>query len=352
MRVCRIHFNSKPQPNRGFTLVELLVVIAIIGVLVALLLPAVQAAREAARRIQCRNNLKNLALAVLNHENQQGDLPTATEAHQLGNTSVVNVYTGNQLSWIVRILPFLEQQSLYDQFDFDVNVFEQDVDLRPEENQPGILLCPSDGAEGRFYESDAFSEGRRLAKGNYAAYVSPEHGICMKVFRGSLIHEPQALRKLTDGMSNTVMLSEVRTRDVLVDQRGTWPLAWFGATMLALDVHSRALGGRPCSINTPIGTVYSPDPISLTLATPPNLPAGQFNSDDMRECTEKADADALGMPCRKDQWLTVSPRSSHPSGVNAANVDGSVRWIPDEIDVLLLARLVSIDDGEIVGEYN
>jgi prepilin-type N-terminal cleavage/methylation domain-containing protein len=339
----------------GFTLVELLVVIAIIGVLVALLLPAVQAAREAARRIQCKNNLKNLALAVLIHENQQGDLPAATEAHnwlEREITSVVDVYTGNQLSWIVRILPYLEQQSLYDQFDFDVNVFEQDVDLRPEENQPGILLCPSDGAEGRFYESDRFSEGRRLAKGNYAAYVSPEHGGCMKVFRGSLIHEPQALRKLTDGMSNTVMLSEVRTRDVLVDQRGTWSQAWFGATMLALDVHSRALGGSPCRISTPIGTFYSPDPISLMLASSPNLPAGQFNADDMRECTEKANADALGMPCQRDSWFTVSPRSSHPGGVNAANVDGSVRWIPDEIDVLLLARLVSIDDGEIVGEYD
>ena len=149
-----------------------------------------------------------------------------------------------------------------------------------------------------------------------------------------------------------MMLTEVRTRDVLVDQRGAWPLAWFGATMLALDVHSKALGGAACSISTPFDTVYIPDPISLSQATPPNLPAGQFNSDDMRECTEEADADAQGMPCRRDQWMTVSPRSLHPGGVNAAHVDGSVHWISDDIDVLTLARLVSINDGEIVGDYN
>ena len=93
--------------SRGFTLVELLVVIAIIGVLVALLLPAVQAAREAARRMNCQSNLHNLALAVLNYENAYGELPQTSDGSV--SDDKLNLYDNNrnQLSWIVRVLPCL-----------------------------------------------------------------------------------------------------------------------------------------------------------------------------------------------------------------------------------------------------
>src|SRR4051812_7317270 len=102
---------------RGFTLVELLVVIAIIGILVALLLPAIQAAREAARRISCQNNVKNLALAVLTYADVKKGLPPATNAvtpatSQLLLTALVD----NELSWIVQILPQIEETALYGQF--------------------------------------------------------------------------------------------------------------------------------------------------------------------------------------------------------------------------------------------
>src|SRR2546427_5297251 len=89
----------------GFTLVELLVVIAIIGVLVALLLPAVQAAREAARRMSCSNNLKQLSLALHNYESTFSSLPPA------------GIDT-NQMSWVVMLLPYMEQQPLFDKFNF------------------------------------------------------------------------------------------------------------------------------------------------------------------------------------------------------------------------------------------
>ena len=97
-----------PRARRGFTLVELLVVIAIIGILVALLLPAVQAAREAARRTQCTNNLKQLGLAVHNYENTNKELPPG------GLTPTGGSY-GH--SWWVRILPYIEQGNVYDKFD-------------------------------------------------------------------------------------------------------------------------------------------------------------------------------------------------------------------------------------------
>ena len=100
----------------GFTLVELLVVIAIIGVLVALLLPAIQAAREAARRSQCANNMRQLSLAVLNYESSRKELPPAGIAQVLKDpkfgVDIFNPLGGMRFSWIVEILPFMEEQSL------------------------------------------------------------------------------------------------------------------------------------------------------------------------------------------------------------------------------------------------
>ncbi len=104
--------------RRGFTLVELLVVIAIIGVLIALLLPAIQAAREAARRNQCSNKMKQIGLAIMNHESTFKFLPMSTtsgNAHQPrpGNTTIGTTLAG--YSWIVKLLPYLEEQNLYNQ---------------------------------------------------------------------------------------------------------------------------------------------------------------------------------------------------------------------------------------------
>src|SRR5688572_25903256 len=94
---------------RGFTLVELLVVIAIIGILVALLLPAIQSAREAARRTQCKNNLKQIGLAVINHLDARKVYPASTETETaIGDRS--------RMTWTVAILPFIEDQNMYAQF--------------------------------------------------------------------------------------------------------------------------------------------------------------------------------------------------------------------------------------------
>lgn len=340
--------------SNGFTLVELLVVIAIIGILVALLLPAIQAAREAARRISCQNSLKNLALATLNYENQKKALPPATSA-RLNGERIANLHQNHQISWIVRVLPNLEEQALYDRWKLGPmdTAFNQDTNLRPESVQPDILLCPSDSARGRFYASPANAQGRRFAKTNYVAYVSPEHVVCMRVFPGALIDEPQPLQRFTDGTSKTLMLAEIRTRDHEWDQRGAWALAWNAASIISYDMHSEQTHERlGCQPDSKRNTPYIPQTTTTVPPLPPNSPPGLENSDRLRECPESNAADIELMPCSPDNgtWISAAPRSLHVGGVNAANVDGSIAWLTNDIDIFLMARRVSINDGQIEKE--
>jgi prepilin-type N-terminal cleavage/methylation domain-containing protein/prepilin-type processing-associated H-X9-DG protein len=338
---------SHRKRERAFTLVELLVVIAIIGILVALLLPAIQAAREAARRISCQNNIKNLTLAVLNYENQRKGLPPAVQlkptAGEIWNdSSELDV----SLSWIVHILPQIEEQTIADQFDLQKRVDQQDLTTRPQENQPTILLCPSDSGRGRSFSSRG-SFGRRFGKGNYAAYVSPEHIRNMRVFPGAMINELQSLERIIDGTSKTLMLAEVRTRDNEADPRGVWAAAWAGGSLVSFDMHSTTaeLGAAPShKRNTP----YIPYEFPNVPPLPPNSPSTAFNQDYIRDCPEVQAAIFELMPCHAQTPTrsTAAPRSLHVGGVNVSYVDGSVSWITDDIEHHLMARMVSINDGQ------
>ncbi|QEG37350.1 Type II secretion system protein G precursor [Bythopirellula goksoeyrii] len=337
------------QRRKGFTLVELLVVIAIIGVLVALLLPAIQAAREAARRMQCQNNLHNLALAVLNYESQNKALPPSIELPVVNNKVELKA-TGSRLSWIVRILPFIEQQGLYDQFDLDELAFQQDANLAPETKFIQMLLCPTDQAQGRSFTSNVLVFNKVFAKGNYAAFVSPEHSQCMALAKGALINEEQSLSNVRDGTSNTLMLSEVRTREDQLDSRGAWALAWPGSSLLATDMHSTTSNVRICNQSNPPD--YVPNPIWEEFVMTPN--AQGLKADDLYICNSiMSTAAALeGMPCKSisNSETIAASRSLHFGGVNSANIDGSVRWVVDEIDPVIYGSLVCINDGLVLQE--
>jgi len=337
--------------HTGFTLVELLVVIAIIGILVALLLPAIQAAREAARRISCQNNVKNLALAVLNYENQRKGLPAAattapTSGEQWG--SVDDLET--DYSWIVRILPQLEEQALYDKFVLNkkTKVDAPEPNLinagNPQSAQPAPLLCPSDSARDRFWTDPSIGSGQmQFGKGNYAAFVSPVHVVCMRTYPGALINETQPLGRIVDGTSKTLLLSEVRTRDHSRDQRGVWSAALSCGSVLAYDMHSN--GGTGCG--TKRNEPYIPkENTAIDAFTPNGRPEG--NSDRLRVCPEPSVADLELMPCSPDNgtWVSGAPRSRHPGGVNSANCDGSVQFLDDNIEKYVMARMVSINDGQ------
>jgi prepilin-type N-terminal cleavage/methylation domain-containing protein/prepilin-type processing-associated H-X9-DG protein len=335
------------QPLQGFTLVELLVVIAIIGVLVALLLPAVQQAREAARRINCASNVRQLALAVLNFEDAKKHLPRSglSEQKTLVDSSglelpYTSTYEGRQHSWIVLVLPFIEEGALYDQFDLTQTAFAQVRE--PQATQLQSLLCPSDDARGRIYQDPIFTKNKIFAKGNYAAYVCPVHIDTQLAYPGALVNDDQPLHKVVDGTTRTILLSEVRARDDTFDERGAWALAWNGASILAFDMHELATDQFGS-----LSTSYTASPDSAGFAQPPNNRG--WNLDVLRRCPDPAQAQLLGMQCGAGLgWISSAPRSQHLGGVNIAMLDGSVSFLTDDVDDYVMAYLVSINDGQSV----
>ncbi|MBN1911398.1 MAG: DUF1559 domain-containing protein [Pirellulales bacterium] len=334
---------SASRPSRrgqgGFTLVELLVVIAIIGVLISVLLPAVQAAREAARRLSCTSNLRQLGLAIEHYEGAHRILPAAGIVEMKGTQFQCD--KGKMFSWAVLILPYIEQSALHDQFDFDVSVREQPGD--PQAHTPPVMQCPSGQASGRFFIDGQLTLGRRFGKGNYAAYVGPFHVDHHVNWPGALKNLGQPIKDITDGLSNTLMLAEVRTRDLASDQRGAWALPWAGASLLAYDMHHNPYSKQP----------YEPWDYTFGLAQPPN---NQGPTPDMLyKCDDPEGAQLDHMPCATyaSEWkwtfLSAAPRSSHPGGVNACFADGRVVFLPDHIDQFVMAYLVCSIDGQVVG---
>ncbi len=315
----RFHFFRSNR--RGFTLVELLVVIAIIGVLVALLLPAVQAAREAARRSSCQNNLKQIAIATHNfHDTTRafpfnGD-PIAKAGCCIGPTSA-------QWSWLARILPFIEQNNLYDQGKIAQNA----ALLTPVTIDPGpaatvaaqipAYLCPSDGYSTQGPRTDCanFPGGTPVGQTNYKGvsganwawgnwtYTGPSGNNNGLDLGDGLFYRSDYARKRTfasikDGTSNTFMIGED-----LPEQ----------------NVHC----AYPYS-NTATGTCAVP----LNTGRPP----------------------VAGIDTTPGNWPNVySFRSWHPGGGQFAMADGSVTFVSSTINLQVYRDLATIKGGEASG---
>ena len=276
------------RPN-GFTLVELLVVIAIIGILVALLLPAVQAAREAARRTSCVNNEVQIALALHGYEFHFETLPA-------GSTNLTgpirNEPQGLAISWIVRILPYMEENTLFKKFDMALGAYAP-ANAKVRAAEMVTIQCPSEG--GEFY-----NEAHTIANGSYMGCHNDLEAPIDKDNHGVLFLNSQIrYSDIEDGSSKTLMLSEAL---VSKDELG-----WVSGTRATL----RNTGTKPNGNKSPDAAVDGEkEPVN-------SLEVGGFSS-------------------------------RHPGGVNTAFADGSVHFISDDIDMQLFQQLGNRADGQIM----
>ncbi|QDT68838.1 Type II secretion system protein G precursor [Planctomycetes bacterium MalM25] len=342
--------SSTPRHRLGFTLVELLVVIAIIGILVALLLPAVQAAREAARRSSCSNNMKNIGLAIHNYHGSRNQFPTSMGYPGVRGCENIDPVTQQRLGdcpedlngkgWIVDILPFLEEQPLYNQLELGFNDPSTDprrmaftaavsngrgmgrVEIRDAmATQLQILTCPSD--DSTIVEGDPqryWWENIPVAVTNYKGVIgdtavldnatdwnSPTFGsidchdtaICNGIFWRNNYLRPVSFRKVSDGTSKTFMVGEAVTR---------------------LDLHNVAYfsDGDWASCNMPLN--QSPNDADLATYV-------------------------------FDEWYNVRGfRSLHPGGAHFVLADASVRFVNEGIDHQAYRAYSTRNGDEVVNE--
>lgn len=184
----------KYRLRQAFTLVELLVVIAIIGILVALLLPAVQAAREAARRVSCQNNMTQLILAVQNYEGAFRAYPTGTTAEA---GPILNVAEGQHYNWLIHVLPYLEETNTYDHIDFQVGVYHENNAPVANLHLP-LFHCPSDPGGLSDTELSSYAGSHHDVE---AAIDTDNHGV---FFLNSRV----TYEDISDGSSQTFFLGE------------------------------------------------------------------------------------------------------------------------------------------------
>jgi len=327
------------NPQRGFTLVELLVVTAIIGILVALLLPAIQAAREAARLSQCQNNLRQLGLAVQNYESNFKHLPPSVE---IGLTATP---TANNLGWGIhgRILQFLEEGALYSQVDIDV---AWDFQTAIDELRIPVFSCPSDtnaplvrdpgGGKVKLYSTTyGFNQGTWFVFD--PATKQAGNGV---FFPNSYLRMAQ----IEDGTSKTLLAAEVRAWTSYTRNGGpTDTMIPDTVTAASAQVASGAEYRDTGHTEWPDGRVHH---TGFTATMPPNAVVpyernGEQLDADFNSWQEGKDG-ANGRPT----YAMITSRSDHPGGVQVAMVDGSVQSIANDVDLATWRAMATRAGGE------
>ena len=327
----------------GFTLVELLVVIAIIGVLVALLLPAIQAAREAARRSSCSNNLKQLGLGLQNYHDARKQFPYACvvtpAAYALGSPGLI---TQGSLgpNWVIAVMPFIEATNVLSLYNKTAYVDSAQNSSFVATNLP-FMLCPSDPFRNIPYNGTGMPIVENYARGCYAANATPKYdGARMYAswfnwpstvpligptnsawtdVQGRGVMMPNvsaAMSDIIDGTSKTVALAEVRCDNNTQTPRGVW----------ALPNGSSMLLGHGANIQNWVGQ----EDVGPNYA---GQNTGGGGGDHTINCNTNQTEVNLGLGCGWGWgWEEMTgPKSNHAGGVQTVFCDGSVHWIDNGI---------------------
>ena len=345
--------------RKGFTLIELLVVIAIIAILIGLLLPAVQKIREAANRMKCSNNLKQIGLALMTYEGTNEKLPPASQFpwQPTGNGSDDFLRMDKPFgpNWAVLLLPYIEQDNLYKQSNAQnypgvaitpgVVPAGTDQSWRAIRNvEVSTYKCPSDpnnknhftnpaatnleadwargnyGVTASFEDFDHLSNGTSYTSKKIPGYTAAPYTTASPMMSGNY---GAKIAEITDGTSNTAMVAELRSGLSALDPRGVWALGFSGASIVN--------AGR-----------------NNTNPTPNNYLGTSSQGDEIALCSTFWTVDSgpkFGMGCTGTIMTSAQARSAHTGGVNVGLGDGSVRFIKNSIDQATWCLLLSKADG-------
>jgi prepilin-type N-terminal cleavage/methylation domain-containing protein/prepilin-type processing-associated H-X9-DG protein len=309
----------------GFTLVELLVVIAIIGILIALLLPAIQSAREAARRSQCLNNLRQLGLAVLNHESSKGYFPfgrwNVAPADNSKHSVRDRAKKSNDQSWQVVALPYAEEQSIASQYNLKKSWF--DKDNRPSISAAlGIFICPSVPTSGR--TDPTFTSSPLPAPGDYGC----PNGVGGDIWNRHASEIGRYPGDLVDGEDNAQVIGVMTKRFQRSRCRGKDITDGLSKTLLVTES-----AGKP--------DLWTSGHLGDVNGTSATIDAGTGWADPDSGFTVEAEP---VINTKNDGEIY----SFHSGGAQVCFADGSARFLSDSLDSIVAIGLVTRAGGEII----
>lgn len=344
MRTLRFETQCDDRKHRkgGISLTELLVVLAIIAILLLLLLPAVQQAREAARRMQCQNNLKQLGLALHNYHDVYRVLPPG---HRFKPGSPPDAVSTPNVS----LLPFLEQQNLYHLLNVDLPWYALSPNMMTYDI--AAFSCPSDTARSPhtypFFTALALPSGDTLSNSSYAYSLGADDALCFSPGFGArpvnaqsgvfAYHSSTKIRDITDGASNTFAVGEAASGKLMCSGVGCTTPDPSGA----ISVHSWVIGGSSQDTFFDLGFRYSggfASTVEQVNKTPVTDSHFRTAGSAFFDCRSSSD----GGP----HWVS-NFRSFHTGGASFLFCDGGVRFLGENIDQNLYQSLSTIRGGEV-----